>query len=287
MAVLAHDKEEAIASRAAEALLSHTPEQFIAALKREDAAPDLFRYCADNIAEKPGIADAMAENMACPAETLIQVAPYLKDAVEALVEDLDRLSSTPGLVTALAPCANLTTKQRAVLDEIQKDDVPDEAELVRQVESLAALEPDKGKRMSLFQRVSKLNVVERIQLAIKGDREVRMLLIRDRNKLVQRAVLISPKLTDAEVESFAGMTSVSEEVLRIIAGHRAFIKNYSVVRALMFNPKTPLDVTLHMLPRLTPNDVKFLSANKNVPETLRSMATKLYRQRTMKQATGG
>ena len=51
------------------------------ALRLKDAAPLLFRYCAENLAEKPGIADAMALNDACPAEYLIQVAPFLKEAV--------------------------------------------------------------------------------------------------------------------------------------------------------------------------------------------------------------
>jgi hypothetical protein len=47
----------------------------------------------------------------------------------------------------------------------------------------------------------------------------------------------------------------------------------------MNNSKTPLDVTLHMLPSLNAVDLKKLSNNKNVPETLRTSATKLIRTR--------
>ncbi len=43
----------------------------------------------------------------------------------------------------------------------------------------------------------------------------------------------------------------------------------------MNNPKTPLDVTLHMLPMLNAIDLKKLTTNKNVPETLRTTAMKL------------
>jgi hypothetical protein len=72
---------------------------------------------------------------------------------------------------------------------------------------------------------------------------------------------------------------LSDDVLRIIASNRSFRKNYTVVRKLMSNPKTPLDVSLHMLPMLNPQDLKALTLNKNIPETLRTTAMKLRRQR--------
>jgi len=96
---------------------------------------------------------------------------------------------------------------------------------------------------------------------------------------VQRAVLQSPRLTDQEVEAFASMANLTDEILRLIASNRAFRKNYVVVRNLMNNPKTPLDVTLHMLPLLNPLDLKKLGMNKNVPDTLRTTANKLMRTR--------
>jgi hypothetical protein len=114
---------------------------------------------------------------------------------------------------------------------------------------------------------------------MKGSSEARRTLIRDANKVVQRAVLQSPRLTDQEVESFAAMANLTDEVLRLIAGNRTFRKNYVVVRNLMNNPKTPLDVTLHMLPLLNVMDLKKLGMNKNVPETLRTTAAKLLRTR--------
>jgi hypothetical protein len=119
-----------------------------------------------------------------------------------------------------------------------------------------------------------------VQFAIRGGSEARRTLIRDGNKVVQRAVLQSPRLTDQEVEAFASMSSLTDEILRMIAGNRAFRKNYTVVRNLINNPKTPLDVTMHMLPMLNPVDLKRLTTNKNVPETLRTTALKLQRTRT-------
>jgi hypothetical protein len=96
---------------------------------------------------------------------------------------------------------------------------------------------------------------------------------------VQRAVLQSPRLTDQEVEAFASMSSLTDEILRLIANNRNFRKNYTVVRNLINNPKTPIDVSLHMLPILNAIDLKRLTTNKNIPETLRSTANKLHRTR--------
>jgi hypothetical protein len=77
------------------------------------------------------------------------------------------------------------------------------------------------------------------------------------------------------------MASLNDEILRMIAGNRAFIKNYVVVKNLVNNPKAPLDVTLHLLPRLHETDMKSLTMNKNVAETLRTLAAKIIRNKKM------
>ena len=136
-----------------------------------------------------------------------------------------------------------------------------------------------ARRQTLIQRLAKMTVAQRVQFAMKGGSEARRTLIRDTNKVVQRAVLQSPRLTDQEVEAFASMSSLTDEILRLIANNRNFRKNYTVVRNLINNPKSPLDVTLHMLPILNAVDLKRLTGNKNVPETLRTTAAKLQRTR--------
>jgi hypothetical protein len=139
-----------------------------------------------------------------------------------------------------------------------------------EVESKGADEDER----SALQRIAALNVAQRLGLAMKGSREERAILIRDPNKIVAVAVLASPKLSDSEVESIAKMASVSDEVLRIIANTRAWVKNYPVVAALTKNPKTPLAVSMNLLSRLNDRDLRLLSADRNVPDTLRLTARK-------------
>jgi hypothetical protein len=278
LTVLAGDADEVVASRAQDAILSQPIESFVEAIKREQALPALLSYAARNLADKPGICDAMVQNKNCPAEYLVPVARYLSTlGIQSLMEELDRVTESSALASALEHSTSLTVEQKNQLHELHGPSNPiDEAALA---EAAALVESDLARRQTLLQRLAKMTVAQRVQFAMKGGSEGRRTLIRDNNKVVQRAVLQSPRLTDQEVEAFASMSSLTDEILRLIAGNRAFRKNYVVVRNLLNNPKTPLDVSLHMLPMLNAVDLKRLTSNKNIPETLRTTANKLHRTR--------
>lgn len=278
LAILAADSDHAIAERAQNVLLTLSVDSFLLAIARPDGDPRFLSYCANNLAEKAGVADALAKNSKVPSALVSRVAPYLTAAgVQAMLDDLDRLSFDPRLVDTLIACPAPNPEQKALLLEAKQG-----AELKAEELEEAAVEaePDKAKRQTLLQRLTRMTVVERIQLAVKGGREERMLLIRDPNKIVQRGVLQSPRLTDTEVEGFAAMANLTDEVLRIISTNRNFMKNYAVVKNLTKNPKTPLDISLRLIQRLNATDLKNLCANKNIPETLRTTAMKLQRQRS-------
>ncbi len=278
LAVLAGDADEMVAARAQDAILSQPIESFIEALKREQALPTLFAYAGKNLADKPGVCDAMVQNKNCSAEHLVPIVRHLSVlGIQALMEELDRVTESPALAAALEHSSSLTADQKNQLHELHgPDNLIDEAALA---EAAAAVESDVAKRQTLIERLAKMTVAQRVQFAMKGGSEARRTLIRDSNKVVQRAVLQSPRLTDQEVEAFAAMSSLTDEILRAIAGNRNFRKNYTVVRNLINNPKAPLDVTMHMLPMLNGIDLKRLTTNKNVPETLRTTALKLQRTR--------
>jgi hypothetical protein len=135
------------------------------------------------------------------------------------------------------------------------------------------------KRQNTLQKINSLDVKGRIQLALKGNKEERSILIRDGTKVVALAVLEAPKLADGEVEKFASQKNVLEAVLRQIPLKRRFMKNYIVVRNLVANPRAPLDIGLGLMKNLLIADLKNLSANKEVSETIRKLALKMYKQK--------
>ena len=278
LSILAVDHDEIIAERAREAILALPIESFVEALKRQQALEPLFDYAAKNLAGKPGVCDAMVNNKNCSAQHLVPIARHLSTlGIQALMEEMDRVTESPALAAALEHSTSITVDQKNQLHELHKPGAPaDEAALA---EAAAVAEPDTAKRQTLLQTISKMTVAQRVQFAMKGGSEARRTLIRDSNKVVQRAVLQSPRLTEQEVEAFASMANLTDEILRLIANNRNFRKNYAVVRNLINNAKTPIDISLHLLPLINAIDLKRLTTNKNVPETLRTSALKLQRTR--------
>jgi hypothetical protein len=148
-------------------------------------------------------------------------------------------------------------------------------------EPLLASEPDDtpadedADREATAARLAKLPVAERIKRAMLGSREERFILIRDNNRLVAGAVLTSPKINDSDIESFAKMVNVAEDVLRVIGNARGWVKKYPIAAALALNPKTPLSVSIGLVPRLVERDVKAIMRDRNMPEPLRAVARRV------------
>jgi len=134
------------------------------------------------------------------------------------------------------------------------------------------LEVEGDQSETMLQKLQKMNITQRVKAGMRGSREVRAVLVRDPNKIVAAAVLSSPKVTEAEVEGFAKMATVSEEVLRSIGMNRAWLKNYAVVLALTKNPKCPVGLSLNLLNRLNDRDLTGVSNDRNVPDPLRTAA---------------
>lgn len=136
---------------------------------------------------------------------------------------------------------------------------------------LAEGDDDEG---SVSQKIAKMTFTQRLKAASKGTREMRAILVRDTNKMIAAAVMSSPKLTEQEVESIARMAAVSEDVLRMIAHNRAWLKSYKVVLGLVKNPKTPVAISMNLLQRVNSKDLTQIAVDRNVPEPLRLAARK-------------
>jgi hypothetical protein len=138
------------------------------------------------------------------------------------------------------------------------------------------------KEGAIWNRLQFLTVSQKVQLAFKGDRMVRMLLVRERNKLICSSVMRNPRMSDQEAEAIAGMRNVDDEVLRLLSKRRDWMGKYNIVIALIRNPKAPLGVVLPLIPRLTLRDLKGLKDDKGVQQVVREMAKKFYLAKAQK-----
>lgn len=136
---------------------------------------------------------------------------------------------------------------------------------------------------SLYQQILNMSVPAKVALALKGNKEARSLLIRDSNKVVQQAVIGSPKLTDSEVESIAKMRSIPDELVRHIARNKEWMKKYPILKALAINPKTPPGVAIVLIVSLQDFDLKMLLKDKNVSEVVRREARRIWEVRNTRK----
>jgi hypothetical protein len=217
----------------------------------------------DDSASDPETDKALAAFM---NEHATEIASEGEKAFEPIAETQDEQSEeqTVAVATAVARVATATsTTSGAAAKSALKKVIASEEE----------------KRGSVLQKIAKLDIKGRIQLGMKGSKEERSILIRDGTKIVALAVLDSPKITDGEVEKFASQKNVLEAVLRAIPMKRRFAKNYAVVRNLASNPRTPLDVALGLMKNLLVQDLRNLSGNKEVPDTIRKLALRMFKQK--------
>jgi len=240
----------------------------------EDSAPAVEDPEVSTEAAEPdstsGTADEWADDEALSA--------YLKEHAHDIAAEGDKpFQAIGGIVDFLGE------DHSSALDVVEESAPAPSAASSPPAEPKAAIAPKKPQagpiRENALQKINRLDVKGRIQLALKGNKEERSLLIRDGTKVVALAVLEAPKLSDGEVEKFASQKNVLESVLRQIPLKRRFMKNYKVVRNLVSNPRTPLDLGLGLMKHLLIADLKNISANKEVSETVRKLALKMYKQK--------
>jgi hypothetical protein len=140
--------------------------------------------------------------------------------------------------------------------------------------------PGRPVEASLLLQLQSMTVSEKLKLALRGNREARMLLIRDSNKMIRRFVLQNPRVGDEEIIAIAKNRSADDELLRHIADSRDWTKNYQVRMSLVTNPKTPLVLSLRFLGGLNDRDIRMLAKSKNVSATVANAAKRIVTQKT-------
>ncbi len=140
-------------------------------------------------------------------------------------------------------------------------------------------ELEEEEELTLYQKILRMTVAQKIDRALKGTKEERTLLIRDSNKVVAMAVIQSPKITEQEVAAIAGMRNVHKDVLRYIGTNRQFLKKYKIILALVKNPKTPPDIALTLLNRIGERDLKALVRDRGISEFVRQAAKRILNSR--------
>jgi hypothetical protein len=286
LVALASDPQEEIRDAARDTLQRIPDEQCAKYL----LSPSLSRSVALHFLEpgyfRPVLLPILLIHRDAPQDVIDRLAATAgPEVVAALLDQIDCLKTSTLLALKENPTYLLWQKEppaegfvievdllNLLIQEMQKEGpLPAEVAAETPGEDLA--------EAGIMRKIAKMNVAQRVKLALLGTREERAMLVRDPNKVVWRAVLSSPKLTEADVETFSSLKNVSQDLLQLISVNRKFMKNYTVLRNLVNNPRTTISVSLPLLNRLLPNDLRSVSLSRDVPDTLRKMSLKLMKER--------
>lgn len=235
-------------------------------LLNENAPNELFMFLAKDCSET--IATLMVNNQ----ERMIDM-PEIITLLEAnpknLKSNTDRLRQFLKLAGVYVPgdvdeaVARVEQEEQTDAGDEQKIDEADAEELAEEA------------KVSLHKFVSGLSVGAKVKLSVKGNKECRMILIKDTNKTVSTAVLKNPRITDNEVVHYAGMKNVAEDVIRGITRNPQWCKLYAVKLALLNHPKTPLQSSMQYLKFINLRDLTILSKTRTIPGPLQKAAKQL------------
>jgi hypothetical protein len=204
---------------------------------------------------------------------VVEVNPNLNNDQKRRLREL-RETFKIGVVEAPPPAPPPAPPEEPVEAPAQPEPPPPASEAEALAHYLDEDQRGDADKISMVQRVYRANTAEKVIMALKEDRGVRSILIRDANRIVASAVLGSPKLTEPEIEAFAGMKNLSDEILRQIGHNREWTKRYGVLHNLVKNPRTPIAISLNMVSRLNPRDLKNISVDRNVSDVIRKQAQK-------------
>jgi hypothetical protein len=299
---LARDPEEEIAREAAHTLKRWPEGETIAQMQSPRCDPEVLEHFAGS--SSPAVQEAiilnpeaggtviakLASSVPAPLlETILYNRVRLLDFPEILHNVKNNPAATPQILGQVQEIETefFGSKQRSYTAVISEPELPVvqetldlEGELAPEDLALEGLPVDPQEReAAILRRIAGMTVRQKMQLALMGTREARAVLVRDSNKEILRCVIQSPKLTINEVESFAAMRQISDDVLRSIGNSRTWTKSYTVAHNLARNPKTPPMISQRMLLRLLSKDLMMLSRDRGIPEAVRRGADRLLKQR--------
>lgn len=314
---LTADPDRVVNTEANASLTAIEDERLLPLLQNEQTPSEILKFFCFDLVRPAAIREAVAMNNATPDETIAELAIVADAALlEVMLLNQVRLIRFPAILDNMLQNVAATAEVRRRILEIQEEffrkpqvrarpeisspgpipeeePPPGEALVLYEAESdpaasglevEVALDPaDLGLQsrheISTFQKISQLNTSEKVKLALLGSREERLILVRDPNRVVASMVLKSPRITDQEVESISQMRNVADDILRTIAATREWVKSYSIVHNLVKNPKTPVAMSMRLLPRIMEGDLRLLARDRSIPELIRRTAERTLQAR--------
>lgn len=171
-----------------------------------------------------------------------------------------------------AAAAKAKTAAEAAVNTKAPDDAGEEGE---KKEKEKEINPADDESLTLPQRLKHMSIGQKIKVAQTCDKEGRTILIKEANKQISTAVMKNPRMTESEIMKLAVTKGTIEELLRMIAGNKEWMKTYAVKVALVTNPKTPVPLSIRMLNTIYTKDLEKIAKSRGIPSAVSSNAKKI------------
>lgn len=233
---------------------------------------EVLEKILDHPALSPEVVVALLRHPATPGTNMARLAERSTGALlDTLLSSLDRLGRWVEALEALL--------RNPAVPELKHPTIKGQIETAKKRDA-------EGSKKSLLLRIKGLPVGQKLALAKKGNKDVRMILIKDSNEMVALEVVGSSRITDGEILAIAMMRDVSDKILRYIAGNRKYRQNKQIVVALLNNPKTPVGVSLGLgIQTLTDRELDDLAKNRNIPGAISRAAKQIVDRRKAPQTS--
>lgn len=123
-----------------------------------------------------------------------------------------------------------------------------------------------------------LTLGERKAIARKPSRDILPKVLQDPDPSVIKNLLNNPKLTQQDVVRLCATRPNNPEVLKVVAAHPRWHKNYTVRLAIVRNPYSPTYVSLRLAIFLLPKDLIEISEDTRLHPVLRKFCLMLLKK---------
>ncbi len=251
--------------------------EMLVMVQNPKTAVEVLEQIIEHQAISPEVVMALLRHPQTPGLAMARLAERASTSVlEALLGAMDRLGRWPPALEALL--------RNPAVPEMKHSTIH------RYAEAAKRREAESPRKKNLLLMIQELPVGQRLALAKKGNKDVRMILVRDSNEMVALEAVNSPRNTDAEILAIAVMRDVSEKVLRCIATSRIYRQNRQIMMALLHNPRTPVGVSLGLgIGSLSDRELSDLAKNRNIPGAVSRAAQQVldHRKGQVAPAAGG
>lgn len=242
-----------------------TREEAVGLAQSEKTDPRILEELPAHFPDDEELWRLLLDNSETPLVAKIYIVERASESLAAqLIEDRVFLLHNPVVGQALLKNPTLTETDRRKVQAVLHETTKEERE----------------RKKSLFIMIKEMSTGQKIALAKKGNKEARMILIKDANEMIGLEVVNSPRITEEEIISVSQMRDVSDKVLRAIANNKRYRLNKVIVRSLLHNPKTPVGVSLGLgIPNLSDRELRELIRDRNVPAAIPKAAKQVLDRR--------